>query len=170
MTLGDRIAVMHEGRLQQVSAPLEAYQQPANAFVAGFIGSPAMNLMPVTLTYDRGAAVLRGPALRLPAPAPGLPDTGPLLLGVRPQDITLADASASPDLTGRVEVMEPLGPTVLIHVSLPDESGAAPLRVVLAAEHAVREGDLLNLHVRRDRLHLFAHDTGTRVGPLAGRA
>ena len=171
MTLGDRIAVMHEGRLQQVSAPLEAYQQPANAFVAGFIGSPAMNLMPVTLTNDRGAAVLRGAALRLPAPpTPGLPDTGPLLLGVRPQDITLANPSASPDLTGRVEVIEPLGPTVLIHVSLPGESGAAPLRVLLHAEHAVREGDLLDLHVRRDRLHLFAGDTGTRVGPPASRA
>jgi multiple sugar transport system ATP-binding protein len=166
MTLGDRVAVMHGGRLQQVAPPLEVYRRPANVFVAGFIGSPAMNFLACTLGSADGQAELRGPSVRLPLPAAvsiDSPAPGGWLLGVRPQDVALV-AVGEGDAVGRVEVVEPLGPELLAHVAVPDEPGAEPLRVVVPTDSALSEGVDVGLRFRRDRLHLFARETGERVG------
>jgi multiple sugar transport system ATP-binding protein len=164
MTLGDRVAVMHGGRLQQVAPPLEVYRQPANVFVAGFIGSPAMNFLACALDSTDGEAELRGLSfrLRLPSLSIGSPLPGRLLLGVRPQDIALVGTDAG-DAVGRVEVVEPLGPELLAHVVLPAERDMEPLRVVVPTDSALAEGVDVGLRFRRDRLHVFARDTGTRV-------
>lgn len=170
MTLGDRIAVMHEGRLQQVAAPLEVYRRPANAFVAGFIGSPAMNLLPCSLLVDDGRGELRGRSFRLPITGPIRLETRPpaeLLLGVRPQDLGLV-AVGEAELRGRIEVVEPLGAELLAHVVLSGEPELEPLRVVVSAEVGAAEGTEAGVRLRRDRLHLFARDGGARIDLLTG--
>jgi ABC-type sugar transport system ATPase subunit len=132
MTLGDRVAVMRDGRIEQLAPPLEVYRQPASTFVAGFVGSPAMNLVPAD-----------GPFAALAPP-------GAHTVGVRPPDIEIV-APDDADARGRVEIVEALGRDLLCHV---DASGTW-VRVLAPADAPVREGDVVGLKVRRDRLHAF---------------
>jgi ABC-type sugar transport system ATPase subunit len=141
MTLGDRIAVMHGGRLLQVAAPMEVYRRPANRFVAGFIGSPAMNFLPGTMVTE---------------------GDGGVLVGIRPHDVQIVAADEG-DLGARVEVVEPLGPELLVHVTPADAPGAEPLRIVAPADQAIGEGTQVGLRLRRDRLHRFAAESGERL-------
>jgi sn-glycerol 3-phosphate transport system ATP-binding protein len=118
MTLGDRIAVMAEGRIQQLGVPQDVYERPANLFVAGFIGSPPMNLMDGTAQGGRvraaGAEVTRS----------GAPD-GDAVLGVRPEALEPAGADdARPAIEIVVGLVEPLGSEVMVHGSLPGEQAA----------------------------------------------
>jgi ABC-type sugar transport system ATPase subunit len=170
MTLGDRIALLRDGVLQQLAPPMEAYRRPVNTFVAGFIGSPAMNFFPGRLEAGPGG----GPALRCaaftlslpdapPSPLPPLPAGTDLLLGIRPPDIGLTGPGGG-DVQGRVDVVEPLGDAMLLHVALSRGAGGEPVRVVAAEEAARAEGDEVGLELRRDRLHLFARESGRRVG------
>ena len=144
MTLGDRIAVLSEGELMQVAPPLEVYQAPANLFVAGFIGSPAMNIL----------SAERLPALDRPA--------GPTVrLGIRPQDAEVVDP-AEGDLAGPVDVVEPLGSDVLAHVTL-GGTDVEPFRVLAPADLGLTAGRPVGLRVRRDRLHRFDARSGRRL-------
>jgi multiple sugar transport system ATP-binding protein len=167
LTLGDRVAVMHGGLLQQVAPPLEVYRRPANVFVAGFVGSPAMNFLACTRSGPDGDDLI-GRAFRLPLPADLRTSTavsGPLMLGIRPQDVALvAVGEGERDAAGRVEVVEPLGPEVLAHVTLTEAPEAEPLRVVVPADGGLTEGSEVGVRLRRDRLHLFARETGQRIG------
>lgn len=138
MTLGTRIAVLSEGSLQQVGPPLEVYRRPANAFVAGFLGSPAMNL-------------LRGAASRVLLP-PGAPADA--LIGFRPQEAQLGGA-----LRARVTLVEELGSETLVHADVGGEScclalpgGAAPAR-----------GAEIGIGAPVAALHLFDARTGVRL-------
>ncbi len=140
MTLGTRIAVMRDGRLEQVATPMDLYDRPENRFVAGFIGSPAMNLWPGTIMRDIGEHAV---------------------IGVRPHDIELAPIDASA-VTGRVEILEPLGPTTLVHVRI-DGVTESLARIVVAARPQLAIGDRVGLNVRRDRLHLFDEKSGRRL-------
>src|SRR5213076_2137907 len=99
MTLGHRVAVLHDGHLQQVGSPRELYDHPANTFVAGFIGSPSMNLCTVPLS--NGAASFGG----IPVPVPGANGRSEIVLGLRPESLELA----SEGLPAEVEVVEELG-------------------------------------------------------------
>ncbi len=105
MGLADRVAVMQEGSIIQYAPPMEIYAEPASTFVAGFIGSPPMNLL--TAERGQGGATLGGMVL----PAPG---AGDILLGVRAEDLTLADEG----FAARVRVVEPLGPSQLVTVDI----------------------------------------------------
>jgi ABC-type sugar transport system ATPase subunit len=136
MTLGDRVAVMRGGKIEQLAPPLELYRSPATTFVAGFVGSPAMNLIP---------------AAAIPIE---LPD-GAAQLGIRPPDIELVTPERG-DASGRVEVIEALGRDLLCHVDLGDATH--DLRVLVEADAEVREGDLVGALFRRDRLHAFDSD------------
>jgi multiple sugar transport system ATP-binding protein len=164
MTLGTRIAVLRGGVLEQLGAPMDVYRWPANAFVAGFIGSPAMNLLRgSSLATGRGVSVVAGP-LTVPmgdAPAPGV-DGEPILLGIRPQDIDIVPEAAA-DVVGRVELVERLGATTLVHARLAD-APALRLRVVVAADVVVGLEEVLPIRIRRDRLHIFDAATGVRRG------
>jgi ABC-type sugar transport system ATPase subunit len=136
MTLGDRVAVMRGGKIEQLAPPLELYRHPATTFVAGFVGSPAMNLIP---------------AAAIPIEVPD----GAAQLGIRPPDIELVTPERG-DASGRVEVVEALGRDLLCHVDLGDATH--DLRVLVEADAGVREGDLVGVLFRRDRLHAFDRD------------
>jgi multiple sugar transport system ATP-binding protein len=191
MTLADRIAIMHEGILQQCDTPQRVFRSPVNTFVATFIGSPAMNLWPVEAARTGQGLALRAPGISLAIPAGGaealetiLAGAGPeaaghWTLGVRPQDLEVAHVGEPALAELQVDVVEPLGAETFVYGALVD--GAAPgerdpvtrerLRgpVVLqvAPEVGVRPGDRVPLAVPTDRIHLFAAGGRRLVGPSA---
>jgi multiple sugar transport system ATP-binding protein len=168
MTLGTRIAVMRDGRVEQVGPPMEVYQRPANSFVARFIGSPAMNLLPATATIAGDRRRLTSPAFTLDVEARFTPEaasTGErLLVGIRPQDLELC-APGEGDGDGLVAVVEPLGPVSLVHLEV--EGLPEMVRVLVSADAPIRTavGDRAGLRIRPERVHLF-EDTreGGRLG------
>jgi len=176
MTLADRIAVMHEGWLQQCDAPQAVYNRPASTYVATFIGSPAMNLWPVDAVLSNDSMQLIGGGVTVALSAPmaarlraGTAWNDPAwTLGVRPQDLRVAAPGEAAHATLKVEVVEPLGAETFAFGEL--EGGQAPAAdrdattcqrlqaasiVRLDANFSVREGDCLPLCVAADRLHLF---------------
>jgi len=132
MTLGDRVAVLSAGRLQQVAPPGELYAAPANAFVAGFIGNPPMNLFPSHVTRDgggRAAIVLGDSTLPLADPDPQRGGDAPITAGIRPEALRVTSGDAGPaDVRGTVEHLEFLGHETLVHVTV--GAGNPPLRLV----------------------------------------
>ncbi len=166
MTMGDRICVMHEGRIMQVADPLTVYNQPANLFVAGFIGSPAMNFFPGKL--DRGAkgACFQGTenAVRLDLPETLLgkgATTSSVVLGIRPENIHLADdRSSTPGLVrAQLELAEPMGSETFLHCRIGDTAAVA--RVPPTGRYLFGQG--LNLRLDLDRAHVFDADTGAAL-------
>jgi multiple sugar transport system ATP-binding protein len=119
MTMGDRVAVLRAGRLQQLDTPTALYERPANVFVAGFIGTPAMNF--VLADAAGGTTTLGGDPIGVPAPA-GAPAR--LILGIRPEGITIG--GPDPTLQGRVRLVEMLGNEVIAHLEVPAEAPRLP--------------------------------------------
>ena len=158
MTMGDRIAVMNFGVLQQVGSPQELYQHPVNKFVAGFIGSPAMNFVNVTPKTEGGSLKVVGEGFDLPVPDSlknavenGATD---LTAGVRPEHFEMMTGAApGPGATVRAttDVVEFLGNEELLHVRV----GGHDLVAVVDASHRVKPGDVVELFVPIDRVHLF---------------
>jgi ABC-type sugar transport system ATPase subunit len=140
MTLGERIAVLDRGRLQQVAGPRELYERPANRFVAGFIGSPPMNLTAATARPEAGGLVvaLGGQSLRVGAVAVAAAQVRDV--GIRPEDFRLAGAGESA-LDARVEHVEFLGHETLLHV----RAGPVPLVVRLPGMQSLGTGDAVRL-------------------------
>ena len=174
MTLGDRVAVMDGGRVQQVAAPSELYDRPASAFVAGFIGNPPMNLFPARLATDAQGRT----TLLVADQTVGLPDAvatrvrdargdgdGALTAGIRPEALRLADADAiGAALRGRVEHVEWLGHETLAYVAV--DGGGEPLRLVArsAGLHGLAKGDPVTLAIDVEALHFFGAD-GAALDP-----
>jgi ABC-type sugar transport system ATPase subunit len=161
MTLGTRIAVMHDGRLEQVGPPLKVYERPANAFVGGFVGAPTMNLWPARAERDGGNARLVSAAFAIDAaPTRTGPVVDAVLVGIRPHDVDLTGDEQA-DLRGRVDLVEPLGATTLIHLRV---DGLADLvRVQTGSECRIAAGDRRGLRLRRERLHVFDARSGRRL-------
>jgi ABC-type sugar transport system ATPase subunit len=161
MTLGERVAVLERGCLQQVAAPRELYARPANRFVAGFIGSPPMNLLPGRVRPDasgRASVLVAGQTLALPdALAAAASATGPgsVSLGLRPEALRLATAPSAA-LRARVLHLEFLGHEVLAHLALDTDDGAQS-RLVARLERAgdLERGSAVSLDVDPDGIHLF---------------
>jgi multiple sugar transport system ATP-binding protein len=155
MTMGQRIAVMSEAVLQQVGTPAELYDAPANRFVAGFIGSPAMNFTDVVVRGSGPGAMLEAPGISIPVPARSsqrVADGMKLVLGLRPEHMQLeSDASVGGTIAATVDVVEFLGNEELVHL---DVAGADVI-ALLSAEHRIKPGDALELHVKMDRVYLF---------------
>jgi multiple sugar transport system ATP-binding protein len=164
MTLGDRIAVMRDGRLQQVAAPLEVYRRPGNVFVAGFIGSPAMNVFRCSVSSSDGRPLLESPAFNLPLKLPltELASRPEVLLGVRPQDTERVEPGQG-DAIGTVDCVEPLGSESVVHVRTPGPAGDTLASMVLPAEASVQVGDRIGIRFRRDRIHLFHSESHERL-------
>jgi ABC-type sugar transport system ATPase subunit len=158
MTLGTRIVVMRDGSIEQVAAPMELYDRPANTFVARFIGSPAMNIWPRT---SEGRVHGRPGSSAWDDVAPAGHDPKDVLVGVRPHDIDVV-APGEGDALGRVEIVEPLGPATLLHVAL-EGAEEARIRVVTGDARRLTVGDRVGLSVRRERLHWFDGRTGRRL-------
>jgi multiple sugar transport system ATP-binding protein len=166
MTMGDRIALLNEGRIQQVDTPLQLFQHPANLFVAGFIGSPAMNLVPCSLESRDGAVYVKADPLflRLPeAKAARVKDWvgRPVIWGVRPDDIY--DRGLNPPVPAAedntailtVDVTEPMGSTVYAYLT----AGEHALVADLDAETAARDGQHLQVVFDMAKVHLFDPET-----------
>jgi sn-glycerol 3-phosphate transport system ATP-binding protein len=154
MTLGDRLLVLHGGVPVQFAAPMEIFARPATAYVAGFIGAPAMNFLPATL--EAGGAVARlggGHPLALPQSYPGPTD---VTVGIRPESVE----PAADGLPVTVDLVEPLGSETLVHGRLAD---GTPLMVKQPG--ALPVGELLHVALPPAALHLFDAKTGQRLGP-----
>ena len=161
MTLGDRICVMNQGEVQQLGTPQDVYEHPANVFVAGFMGSPAMNLLPATVT--EGQVVLGGHALR-PAPS-GHAD---VVVGIRPESLRIAP-EGHPGIQASVDFHEPLGSHALVHCVVGDGSvgvtGDSRDGIVVQADPDVRPtpGQRLSLSAEPKHIYLFDAGTGTAL-------
>lgn len=163
MTMGDRIAVMQGGRIQQIASPLELYHQPANQFVAEFIGSPPMNFLPLRVETPR---LLVHPQFQLELPTVwGETLAGYLgrsiTLGIRPEHLSLSPPGAG-NVPVTVDLVESLGNDTYLFVSL---AAAHNLQVRLTKDYSGRVGDNLWLAIDLDRLHLFAPENGQRISP-----
>ena len=153
MTLGDRLLVLHQGRPVQFATPMEVFSRPADTYVAGFIGAPAMNFLPAEVVND-------GNAIRLVSgetfPLPGRFPAGPVTLGVRPEHVALAPSG----IALQVELVEPLGSETLVHGRM--EDGTA---LLAKQPGAAAVGDDVLVTLDPDALHIFDHSTGVRVDP-----
>lgn len=183
MTLGHRVAVMRRGRIQQAAPPEELYRRPANRFVAGFIGSPSMNVVrcavregmegPVLVgtteageragpNAEEGRLTLRGltPADRRALEAE-VGAGSEVDVGVRPHDVEVV--AEGDDVAGPVELVESLGSEDRIHVAVPG-FGDDTVVAVVAGGSGISAGQRVRLRLRRDRLHLFDPVDGHRIG------
>jgi multiple sugar transport system ATP-binding protein len=189
MTLGDRVCVLRNGVLQQVDRPQVLYEHPANLFVAGFIGSPAMNLVEAELVErDGGMAVRFGPhELRLPDASLRSHAGRRVALGIRPEDIANTTSSAEGELDVTVDIREDMGSEVFLHFAIDaplvtteelkeivgDEALAAadvqthhhgsPFVARVARDTQAREGERVRLGVDTKRLHFFDLATGEAI-------
>jgi multiple sugar transport system ATP-binding protein len=166
MTLGDRVVVMKDGVVQQVGEPLELYNQPANKFVAGFIGSPAMNFAAVTVTEADGSLIAENSGLRIK-----LPDEiaqrlrghigREIILGVRPEDLTVAGSADldHPCFDAVIEVVEQLGSEILLDMKV----GESIMVASVEPTARVRVADKLRVAMRRSRLHVFDAQTEAAI-------
>jgi multiple sugar transport system ATP-binding protein len=156
LTLGDRVAVLRDGSLQQLAPPKTIYRTPANQFVATFIGAPPMNLIACRCRrtppgWDLVAASFTLPGFTRPGMR-DLPDG--LILGIRPRDIRLA-AGSDADAVGRVEMRQPMGSEVLVLLQLAGQTVAEPFRLIVPATHSVSGGNEVGMVFPREQIHLF---------------
>jgi multiple sugar transport system ATP-binding protein len=158
MTLGDRVVVMKDGWIQQVGEPLELYGQPTNRFVAGFIGSPAMNFIETTVSGSDGNVYVEAPGLRVKVPADRTTRLSafkgqPVTLGVRPEDLQLATGAEPTDLTCEavVDVMEPLGSEILLDARVGNSSVVARVDPTVR----IKVHEKIRLAFVPERLHFF---------------
>ncbi|WP_043196835.1 ABC transporter ATP-binding protein [Pseudomonas putida] len=166
MTLGDKVAVMKDGIIQQFGTPQQIYNDPANQFVASFIGSPPMNFIPGRLARQDGRwlALLDSGQARCELPL-GLAadelDGREIILGIRPEQIALgaAEGNGLPAIRAEVQVTEPTGPDLLVFVTL----NQTKVCCRLAPDVACRVGDTLNLQFDPARVLLFDADSGERL-------
>ena len=161
MTLGDRVVIMRDGRVQQVGTPLQVYGKPANKFVAGFIGAPAMNFLDVTVRSRRrrDGGRGRGPQTdrrrRMRARSRAY-NGQPVIMGVRPEHLALGDGAPGQNFDARVDVIEQLGSEILLETRVGNH-GITVARV--AAGDRDLSGDQVRLSAQPGRLHFFDPET-----------
>jgi multiple sugar transport system ATP-binding protein len=168
MTMGHKVAVLRDGRLQQVDVPRNLYDRPANAFVAEFIGSPAMNLRPATLVAGGAKlgelSVPLAPQVMAAASRAGLRE---VTLGVRPEAFGTAPVNGSPRpaLQLQVKLVEELGADAFVYGTLPgDEPSTKPYAVRIASRVLPRIGEALEVAFPAGHEHAFHPETGVRLG------
>src|SRR5450756_139341 len=156
MTMADKIVVMHDGIVEQIGTPLELYDKPDNQFVAGFIGSPAMNFLKGKVKSN-GSAGFEGPnGVKLPlASAPANSEGRPAVYGIRPEHFTIADDGAE----GEIVVVEPTGSETQVIAKL----GGEQVIAVFRERHQFNPGDKVRLKPDPTLVHLFDEATGKRL-------
>jgi multiple sugar transport system ATP-binding protein len=158
MTMGSRIAVMNEGKIQQLGAPQDIYDRPDNLFVAGFVGTPPMNFFEATLADGR----VQGKGFTLPVPPSLSGRDGRVVIGIRPENLMTSRDEAHGETAAlpiAVEIVEPLGDAVLVHGSV----GETTVIGKLEPRRAPRAGDQIDLWVEIENLHVFDAVTGRRI-------
>jgi len=151
MTMADKIVVMHDGRVEQTGAPLELYDRPANRFVAGFIGSPAMNFLPAR---TNGAGVALASGFSVPVQKRLEPDRD-VLLGIRPEHLEIA----ADGFEAEVVVIEPTGSETQLFARV----GGQEIAAVFRERHEFSPGQRIRLRPRADCMHLFDPSSGQRI-------
>ncbi|WP_435388369.1 ABC transporter ATP-binding protein [Laspinema olomoucense] len=164
MTMGDRIAVMNAGQIQQIAAPLELYHRPANLFVAEFIGSPPMNFIPVqfkaplSIAHDSFRFTLPeywGTALQ------GY-DGRSLILGIRPEHLSVSPA-ATKNMKVKVDLVEALGSETYIVGTLQGHDLPKPIQARIEPDWMVHPGEEIWLAIALEKIHLFDRETGRAI-------
>lgn len=152
MTLADRVAVMNAGRIEQLGTPMELYSAPANRFVGGFIGSPAMNFLPAVISGD--LALLAGGKHSLPLP-PGarVAEGDKVQIGLRPEHLRISE---TPRLLGIVRQIEPTGSQTHLGVEILDRQ----MIVVLEGMHSLQPGQPIGLDIQPQQIQIFSEETG----------
>ncbi len=161
MTLADRIVAMEGGEIRQIGTPLDLYERPANRFVAGFIGSPAMNFLAGRVRRDAGTVVLalaEAGDLFLP-PDLAAPDGARITVGIRPEHVELGIASGGATLAATVELTEPTGMGTIVHCAFAGQS----IKAFVPGLAALKGGEPVSLALSSDRLHVFDDETGNRL-------
>jgi multiple sugar transport system ATP-binding protein len=165
MTMADRIFIMNKGVLQQSGAPMEVYSRPANLFVAGFIGSPAMNFVDATLVAEEGALLVDAGSFRVRVPETFCSRIEPyagkqVIFGIRPEDIALhdpaTDAGEQRTITAGAEVVETLGSEIFVHLACGAHSLVARMEV---PEQLLSVGQTLQLDLKMMKSHVFDKET-----------
>ena len=151
MTLADRIVLLKDGLVQQIGAPLELYDRPANLFTATFLGSPAMNILPGTI---EGGAIC-GAGFRVPLSGEDVSAGAAVRLGVRPHNLRFAHDGIPAD----VEIVEPMGSETFVHCRLADDS----MVVARIEGHGPRSGEPVHLALDPESIHLFDAQTEQRL-------
>jgi multiple sugar transport system ATP-binding protein len=169
MTMADRIFIMHNGTLQQIGAPLTVYGQPANRFVAGFIGSPAMNFIEASLVREGGAWFIDAGGFKVRAPEAFHSRIEPhagrkVIFGVRPEDMEAHDPAAGTDngntLTARADVVETLGSELFVYLTCGEQAIVARMDV---PEHPLVVGQTLEVDLKMAKTHLFDAETSQTI-------
>jgi multiple sugar transport system ATP-binding protein len=165
MTLADRIVVMRAGRIEQVGRPLDLYNAPANLFVAGFIGAPRMNLLPVKVRSSGPKDVTvdgaGGLSATVAVEGTSLKAGDGATLGIRPHDIELANGGDG-SVEARIVLAEALGPETVVHATL---TGGEKIVAVLKRQSVDTQGQSIRLTLPPERMHLF-DAAGLRVPSL----
>ena len=160
MTMADRIVILKDGKVQQIGSPLECYHRPANEFVAGFIGSPSMNFLDVTvsgdgemidLTHDTFETSISGEKIDFDPPSKAV-------LGIRPEDIELTTDSEA-DLSVTAAVVEPMGDETYVYFDVGEKRFTASF----SGEELISEGDHIDIRFPQNRLYLFDSDSGETI-------
>ncbi|KAB1072309.1 ABC transporter ATP-binding protein [Methylobacterium planeticum] len=156
MTLGDRLLVMHQGVPVQLATPTEVFEYPADTYVAGFIGSPAMNLLPGVLGRNGTAVTVAGTEIALAPSRFAAPDGHAVILGIRPEHVVLDPSGMS----WPVEIVELLGSEMLVHAR---RGGEASLTIKIV--HGPAMSDVIRVSFPSEHVHLFDQATGLRLTP-----
>jgi multiple sugar transport system ATP-binding protein len=166
MTMGDRIVVLKDGYIQQIGSPLELYNVPVNRFVAGFIGSPPMNILQATIKEDKGRIMADEGDFQIALSAK-LADAvrsyvgKDSLFGIRPEDLVVADKAVEGEtFNAKVEVVEPLGAEILLYVSTTQHPS---IIVRTPPHHEFHVGDSVSLRPAMDKIHFFDMETEKAV-------
>ena len=158
--MADRIAVMRDGRIEQIATPHDIFAHPKNVFVAGFIGTPQMNLLEGQLLRQNGQAsfALAGQevSLELHDAHDRLHAGESYTVGIRPRGLEPLSEAAPGSLAATVDLVEPMGAETLLHLQADDQD----IRVVVDRHRVVREGERLHLGLAADKLHLFGQNGG----------
>lgn len=164
MTLGDRVAVMNDGQIQQVDPPQALYDYPVNIFVAEFIGSPAMNILPVDITETSNGIVATHAGFQVSFQKSEILKQwhdSTVKFGIRPEDVYLADniPANTSSFAAEVTVTEPLGESLLLHVTVGDNE----LQMKAEPRSRIRPGDTIEIGFDPARLHLFDPESGRAI-------
>ncbi len=174
MTMGDRIAVMNKGELEQYGTPTEIYGEPASAFVARFLGSPAMNLIPGGIVSEEGISffIFGKGEMSLKIPLPNQLPSMNVDLGIRPESIQFSvgpQNSSNAFASGKLILIEPIGSVTHYHIEWPDAFGGTLVasvshsQMVSGQSGISKLGDVVSFEIPSNTVHLFDRDTGKRL-------
>jgi multiple sugar transport system ATP-binding protein len=164
MTMSDKIAVMSASKLQQFGTPDEIFNTPANTFVAGFVGSPSMNLLRGRLTTDAGVTAVNGPDFRVILQGENAEiaqrATGEVVVGCRPGDCVITHEASETGFPAAIHTVEPTGDITFLHL----RTGDSMLIATVTPQFGARVDDQVWITFRDDRMHLFDGATDLRLG------